>query len=132
MSRKELREHIFRMLFRIEFNSAEEMQEQEGFYFEELEEATGKDQEYILNKYRAIVDKKDEIDELINKVTEGWKTSRMNRVDLTILRLATYELRWDEDVPLGVAINEAVELAKKYSSDDGPSFVNGILAKVVN
>jgi len=132
MSRKELREHIFRMLFRIEFNSAEEMKEQEGFYFEELEEATGKDQEYILNKYRAIVDKKDEIDELINKVTEGWKTSRMNRVDLTILRLATYELRWDEDVPLGVAINEAVELAKKYSSDDGPSFVNGILAKVVN
>jgi len=120
------------MLFRIEFNSAEEMKEQEGFYFEELEEATGKDQEYILNKYRAIVDKKDEIDELINKVTEGWKTSRMNRVDLTILRLATYELRWDEDVPLGVAINEAVELAKKYSSDDGPSFVNGILAKVVN
>ena len=132
MSRKELRENIFRLLFRIEFNNAEEMKEQEGFYFDELEEATGSDQEYILNKYRAIVEKKDEIDALINKVTEGWKTSRMNRVDLTILRLATYELRWDEDVPLGVAINEAVELAKKYSSDEGPSFVNGVLAKVVN
>ncbi len=131
MSRTELREHIFRMLFRIEFNSVEEMKEQEGLYFEDLEEATGKDQEYILNKYRAIVEKKDEIDELINKVTEGWKTNRMNRVDLTILRLATYELKWDEDVPLGVAINEAVELAKKYSSDEGPSFVNGVLAKVV-
>ena len=130
MSRTELREHIFRMLFRIEFNSEEEMKEQEEFYFEELEEATGKDQEYILDKYRAIVEKKEEIDALLNEVTEGWKTSRMNRVDLTILRLATYEVKWDETVPTGVAINEAVELAKKYSSDDGPSFVNGVLAKV--
>lgn len=132
MSRTELREHIFRMLFRVEFNSAEEMKEQEQFYFDELEEATGKDQEYILNKYRAIDEKKEEIDKLLNEVTEGWKTSRMNRVDLTILRLATYEIKWDEDVPTGVAINEAVELAKKYSSDDGPSFINGVLAKVAN
>lgn len=132
MSRTELREHIFRMLFRVEFNNAEEMKEQEQFYFDELEEATGKDQEYILNKYRAIDEKKEEIDKLLNEVTEGWKTSRMNRVDLTILRLATYEIKWDEDVPTGVAINEAVELAKKYSSDDGPAFVNGVLAKVVN
>ena len=131
MGRTELREHIFRMLFRIEFNSAEEMKEQEGFYFEDLEEATGKDQEYILDKYRAIVEKKEEIDTLLNEVSEGWKTTRMNRVDLTIMRLAVYEIKWDEDVPTGVAINEAVELAKKYSSDDGPSFVNGILAKVV-
>lgn len=131
MSRTELREHIFRMLFRIEFNSAEEMKEQEGFYFEDLEEATGKDQEYILDKYRAIVEKKEEIDTLLNEVSEGWKTTRMNRVDLTIMRLAVYEIKWDKDVPTGVAINEAVELAKKYSSDDGPSFVNGILAKVV-
>ena len=130
MSRTELREHIFRMLFRIEFNNEEEMKEQEEFYFEELEEATGKDREYILDKYRAIVEKKEEIDTLLNEVTEGWKTSRMNRVDLTILRLATYEVKWDADVPIGVAINEAVELAKKYSSDDGPSFVNGVLGKV--
>lgn len=130
MSRTELREHIFRMLFRIEFNNEEEMKEQEAFFFEELEEATGKDQEYILNKYRAIVERKEEIDTLLNEVTEGWKTTRMNRVDLTILRLATYEVKWDADIPTGVAINEAVELAKKYSSDDGPSFVNGVLAKV--
>ena len=92
MSRTELREHIFRMLFRIEFNSAEEMKEQEDFYFEDLEEATGKDQEYILDKYRAIVVKKEEIDTLLNEVSEGWKTSRMNRVDLTIMRLAVYEI----------------------------------------
>lgn len=129
MSRSELREHIFRMLFRIEFNSAEEMKEQESLYFELLGETDGQDRTYILNKYRAIVEKLEEIDTLLNEYASGWKTSRMNRVDLTILRLAVYELRYDEDVPTGVAINEAVELGKRYSSEEGPSFINGVLAK---
>lgn len=132
MSRSELREHIFRMLFRIEFNNEEEMKEQEKLYFDLLEPVSEKEQEYILNKYKAIVDKLSEIDKVLNELSTGWKTSRMNRVDLTILRLAIYEVKWDEDVPTAVAINEAVELAKKYSSDSGPSFVNGVLAKVVN
>lgn len=131
MSRSELREHIFRILFRIEFNNEEEMKEQESLYFELLQEYSESDEEYILNKYRAIKDKVEEIDTLLNELSEGWKTTRMNRVDLTILRLATYELKWDEEVPTGVAINEAVELAKRYSSDAGPAFVNGVLAKVV-
>lgn len=130
MSRSELREHVFRMLFRIEFNSEEEMKEQENLYFDLLDEISEDSKNYILNKYRAITEKQDEIDAILNEVSDGWKTSRMNRVDLTILRLATYEVKWDEEVPTGVAINEAVELAKKYSSDDGPSFINGILAKV--
>ena len=130
MSRSELREHVFRMLFRIEFNNEDEMKEQEELYFELLGEISDENKAYILEKYSAITEKQDEIDAVLNEVSEGWKTSRMNRVDLTILRLATYELRWDEDVPTGVAINEAVELAKKYSSDEGPSFINGILAKV--
>lgn len=56
----------------------------------------------------------------------------MNKADLTILRLAVYEMRWDDDIPAGVAIDEAVELAKKYSGDDGPSFVNGVLAKLAD
>ena len=132
MSRSELREHIFRMLFRIEFNNEEEMKEQEALYFVLLDEISEKEQASILNKYGAIVEKLVEIDKLLNELSTGWKTSRMNRVDLTILRLATYELKWDEDVPTGVAINEAVELAKKYSSDSGPAFVNGVLAKVAN
>ena len=130
MSRSELREHVFRMLFRIEFNNEEEMKEQENLYFDLLDEISEESKAYIINKYRAITEKQDEIDAILNEVSEGWKTSRMNRVDLTILRLATYEVKWDEEVPTGVAINEAVELAKKYSSDDGPSFINGILAKV--
>lgn len=130
MSRTELREHIFKMLFRVEFNSIEEMKEQERLYFDLMGEVAKEDKDYILNKYRAIAEKRQEIDELLDDLTTGWKTGRMSRVDLTILRLATYELLWDESIPTKVAINEAVELAKKYSSDSGPSFINGVLAKV--
>ena len=71
-----------------------------------------------------------EIDRILNEKTKGWKTSRMNKVDLTILRLAVYEILWDDDIPTSVAINEAVELAKRFSGEDGPSFVNGVLAKL--
>ena len=85
---------------------------------------------YILEKYSAITEKQDEIDAVLNEVSEGWKTSRMNRVDLTILRLATYELRWDEDVPTGVAINEAVELAKAYGTDSSAKFINAVLKNI--
>ena len=130
MSRSELREHIFRMLFRVEFVNEEEMKEQEALYFELLEEVSEKDQAYISDKYNAILGKLEEIDNVLNELSTGWKTSRMNRVDLTVLRLATYEIKWDEDVPTSVAINEAVELAKRYSSDSGPAFINGVLAKV--
>lgn len=132
MSRSELREHIFRMLFRVEFVEGEEMKEQEDLYFELLDEVSEKDQAYIAGKYNAILGKLEEIDKMLNELSTGWKTSRMNRVDLTILRLATYEIKWDEDVPTSVAINEAVELAKRYSSDSGPAFINGVLAKVAN
>lgn len=83
-------------------------------------------------KTEKIKEKIPEIDELLNSHTTGWKTSRMNKVDLTILRLAVYEMKWDETVPVGVAINEAVELAKKYSSEEGPAFVNGVLAKLAD
>lgn len=130
MSRTELREHIFKMLFRVEFNRIEEMEEQERLYFDLMGEVAEEDKDYILNKYRAIAEKRQEIDKLLDDLTTGWKTGRMSRVDLTILRLSTYELLWDESIPTKVAINEAVELAKKYSSDSGPSFINGVLAKV--
>ena len=72
-----------------------------------------------------------EIDEAIDAVAEGWKTGRMGKVGLTLIRLAVYEMKYDEDVPVGVAINEAVELAKKYGTDESPAFINGVLAKLV-
>lgn len=130
MGRSELRQHIFKMLFLIEFNGKDEMPEQIEFYLDKIEELSDTDREYIVKKHEAIVEKVEEIDEILNTHTTGWKTTRMNKVDLTILRLAVYEIQWDEDVPAGVAINEAVELAKKYSGEEGPSFVNGVLGKI--
>lgn len=132
MKRSELREHIFKLLFGVEFREDADFTEQTGTYVREIEGADEKEQEYIQTKVHRIADRIQEIDELINTHTKGWKTSRMNKVDLTILRLAVYEMKWDDAVPVGVAINEAVELAKKYSSDDGPAFVNGVLAKLAD
>ena len=132
MGRSELREHIFRILVRIEFQPKEEMEEQLALYLEELESAKDTEKEYIRIKYAAIAEKVEMIDEKINASVTGWKTSRMGKVDLTILRLAVYEIEWDEEVPQGVAINEAVELAKRYGGEESPSFINGVLGKIVN
>ena len=132
MGRSELREHIFRILFRIEFQPKEEMEEQLTLYLEELESAKDAEKEYIRRKYSAIAEKVETIDEKINASATRWQTSRMGKVDLTILRLAVYEIEWDEEVPQGVAINEAVELAKRYGGEESPSFINGVLGKIVN
>ncbi|MCH5248636.1 MAG: transcription antitermination factor NusB [Lachnospiraceae bacterium] len=129
MSRRELREQIFKLLFRIEFNTLEEMTLQQKLFFEDDCAADAKDTEYISSKYQKIVDKLETIDSMLNEKAENWDTARMGKVDLTILRLAVYEINYDEDVPTGVAINEAVELAKKFGQDASPSFINGILAK---
>mgnify|MGYP000398640496 CR=1 FL=1 len=133
MKRRELREHVFQLLFRVEFNSSEEMDEQVSMYFDgvrEEETLAEKDETYITEKYKKIVEKIPEIDEMLNRTSEGWKTTRMGKVDLAILRLAVYEMKFDEDVPVGVAINEAVELAKRFGRDQSPSFINGILGKL--
>lgn len=130
MSRRELREQIFKLLFRVEFNSKEEMQEQTQFFFEEEEnQADVSDTAYITEKFNRILDKLSDIDRILNEKVQGWNTCRMGKVDLTILRLAVYEILYDEEIPTGVAINEAVELAKKFGQDSSSSFVNGVLAK---
>lgn len=129
MRRSELREHLFKVLFQLEFGTPDEMPESIKLYIDDLENAEDQDKEYIRAKAEKIIAKVPEIDALIDEKSADWKTKRMNKVDLAILRLAVYEMRWDDDIPVGVAINEAVELAKKFSSDEGPSFVNGVLAR---
>ena len=130
MNRSLLREQIFMLLFRVEFNSIEEMAEQEELFTTVSdEEFSKKDADQIREKYEKIAEKLPEIDEAINSATSGWDTKRMAKVDLTIIRLAVYEIKYDDSVPTGGAINEAVELAKKYGQDGSPAFVNGVLAK---
>ncbi len=130
MGRRELRESIFQLLFMTEFNASEEMAEQRTLFLENIEDLQEKDQTYIQTKFEKICEKLPELDAKLNESSKGWKTTRMAKVDLTILRLAVYEVMHDEDVPTRVAINEAVELAKKFGGNDSPAFVNGVLGKV--
>ena len=144
MTRSEIREHIFRLVFRLEFNDVSEMPSQLSRYFEDVyrdeEEGDGEafkicsfseeEEGYIKAKYDSIVSRLSELDDIINKNSKGWDVSRIGKVDLAILRLAVYEVLFDDDIPVGVAIDEAVELAKKYGQDESSSFVNGILASV--
>lgn len=130
MKRRELREHIFELLFRVEFNDPEEMPEQMKLFFESFGELEEKDQAYMEQKYGCIMEKLPQIDKILGETAEGWKVSRMGKTDLAILRLAVYEMRFDEDVPVGVAVNEAVELSKKFGGDESPAFINGVLGKI--
>lgn len=150
MSRRELREHLFRMLFRKDFHDPAELEEQINYYMETMnelidEDADNQDQPicfkdlpdegdlvYLNQKFDKIIEKLDDIDAMLEEASSGWKLNRMGRVDLCILRLAVYEMKYDEEVPVKVAINEAVEIAKKYGEDQSPGFINGILAKLAD
>ncbi|MDF2590195.1 MAG: NusB antitermination factor [Anaerocolumna sp.] len=130
MTRREIREHLFRMLFRKDFHDETEMNEQIDLYFDSLEEPKDKDLEYLKNRFQKIIEKLSEIDEILAEASSGWKISRLGKVDLTIMRLAIFEIKFDEDIPTKVAINEAVEIAKIFGGDSSGSFVNGVLAKL--
>ena len=110
MRRSKVREHIFKMLFSIGFDAADAD--------EQIEEASEEERGYMRKKVKDIAAHEEEIDAMINEHTTGWKTGRMNKVDLSVLRLAVYEMKWDDEVPVKVAINEAVELAKNFSGDE--------------
>lgn len=132
MTRRESRKNIFILLFCSEFHDREDIKEQEELYFNNPDiNITGEDAVYIREKVNAVLEKKEEIDNAIENVAVNWKTDRMGKVELTLIRLAYYEMRYDDTVPTAVAINEAIELAKHYGSDESGSFVNGILAKLL-
>ena len=130
MTRRQLRETIFLLLFRIEFNTAEELADQVDEYFLDHPEIKKADEAYIREKLQAIVANLPEYDQKIREICEGWRINRLGKTELTILRLAIYEILTDDDIPVGVAINEAVELARIYCSEEAPRFVNGVLAKL--
>lgn len=149
MTRRELREHCFKMLFSADFyptheeaiaqlnqycQSPEEYDTDPDGVLEilhkvELKEA---DSEYLQARTANIIEKISEIDAKLDQAAAGWKTKRMGKVELTILRLALFEMIYDETIPEKVSVNEAVELAKKFGGSDSPAFVNGILAKFMS
>jgi N utilization substance protein B len=132
MGRHEQREQVFLLLFQAEFHRPEDMPRQMRLYLEGNEAfASLKDADYVESRCSAILEKIPELDKLIDDNTTGWNTTRMGKVELTVLRLATYEIVFDDDIPGGVAIDEAVEIAKKYGQDNSGAFVNAILAKIM-
>ena len=131
MTRREAREHLFRMLFRKDFYNEDDLNEQVELYFSLMREPEEKEVEDLTNRFHLILDKLDEIDSMIEGAASGWKLNRLGKVELTLLRIATYEIRFDDTIPTPVAINEAVEIAKKFGEDNSPGFINGILAKIV-
>lgn len=131
MTRREIREHIFLMLFRKEFHKAEELNEQMELYISEIKEPTVEEYSYLTNRFQKVLDKLESIDQILSEAVSGWKLHRMGKVELTILRLAVYELYFDEEIPDKVAINEAIEMGKIFGGDEAPGFINGVLAKVV-
>lgn len=130
MTRREIREHIFLMLFRKDFHEASELDEQIEMYISSLEKPTIEEYAYLTERFHSVVEHLEEIDVVLSEASSGWKLTRMSKVDLTLLRLAVFEMRFDEDIPVKVAINEAVEMAKTFGGDESPSFINGVLAKL--
>ena len=99
-------------------------------YVDGLEGIDEKDADYIRGKAENIARMVPELDQMIEEKTTGWPIKRMGKVDITVIRLGLYEMKYDDDIPQGVAINEAVNLAKEYGTDESGSFVNGVLARL--
>ncbi len=132
MGRHEQREQLFRLLFRIEFNSPEDMPEQLQLFFQDDEiNFSQKVRDSIEDRYALVLEKLPQIDKMLDEKAEGWDTRRMGKVELTILRLGVFEMLFDDDIPVNVAINEAVEIAKQYGQETSGGFVNAVLAKFV-
>ena len=142
MTRRELRTYTFLLLYRIFYFDKSEMEDQMEKFFEyendiklfgnkEPIEINEEDKKYIMDKVNQVIYKLDEIDALISEKAKNWTIDRIDYIDLSIIRLAYYEIKYEDDIPIGVAINEAVELAKLYGEKNSYSFVNGLLAKML-
>ena len=122
MNRFKQREQAFYLIFEHQFNQLENSEAIE--LYSESVEPVG---DYAIELFKGVKDKESELEEVISQFSNGWKLNRLPKVNLAILKLALYEIKYVDSMPEGVVINEAVELAKKYSGKDDPSFVNGIL-----
>lgn len=131
MNRTAIREQTFKLIYSLEIQKQEDLEEAIELYEESNELTDSKAKAYMTDAIFGIEKNKDEIIHQIEKnLKSDWKLERISKIDLAILKLAIYELKYTE-IPFKVAINEAVELAKKYGEDSSKNFVNGVLASVV-
>ena len=136
MTRRVIREHIFKILFSLTFDIGETVPHVVDGYIEDIEDAgqvlSEEDKAYIRKKVADVTASMADIDTIINDKADKWTTDRMAKVDVTLLRLMVYELRYDTEVPDKVAINEGIELAKVFGGNQSPQFINGVISKIVN
>lgn len=131
MKRSLAREEAFKILYGLQIQQDENWKEQLELYIEENEIKEENVIEYIEDIAKGINDNREEIEQLISaNLKEGWTISRVSKVDLVLLKLAIYEMKYSK-LPYKIAINEIVELAKRYGSDVSANFINGVLASVV-
>ena len=138
ITRRQAREITLCLVFDFGFNSDEKPEELLDLYVtycpetdEEKMTEQIKENDYISNVYFGVAENIENLDEIISNCSLKWKTERISRVCMSILRLAVYELLYIKDIPEEVTVNEAVELAKKYDTDDSYTFVNGVLGAVI-
>jgi len=130
MSRRTARRHAFFLIFQIGFHREFDPSLQTEIYLEDKEAVPEEDMEFIHSVVNGAYDFLSEIDALIAKNLSGWEIDRIAKIDLALLRLAVYEMLYEDNIPCGVSINEAVELAKTYGDDDAYQFINGILGNI--
>lgn len=131
MNRSAMRENAFKLIYSIEMQKDNNLKEQIDLFFESNLIEDKEAQDYIKDAVFGIDKNKNEILENIkSNLKEDWKIDRISKVDLSILELAIYEIKYT-DTPYKVVINEAVEITKKYSEEKSKSFVNGVLASIV-
>lgn len=131
MSRRSAREEVMKLVYQIIMNKSNSEEALKNFYENQENELPNEEKEYIDNCVSGIERNSEKIDKYIEEYSKGWKVNRISKVDLAIMRVAIYEMLERKDIPNAVAVNEAIELAKKYSSEKSSSFINGILGNVI-
>ncbi len=156
MSRKTARKHILNIVFQAEFDVDVEIEQIMAVYDEEFKTTEGvtdekldteekdieskadklrtikkNDRKFIISEAKGVIENKRKLDDIIEPALEKWEIDRLSKVDLSILRIAVYEILFAEDIPNAVAANEAVQLAKLFSGGNAPKFINGVLGKVI-
>ncbi|MDO4282568.1 MAG: transcription antitermination factor NusB [Clostridia bacterium] len=130
MSRKKARDNAFKCIYELEFDNEKNVEKILAFCYEENENKED-EKEYMNVVVNGVKENLERIDSMILSKLKNWSMERIAKIDLAILRLAIYEIMYMDDIPVKVTANEAVELAKLYGNNDSKSFVNGVIAKVI-
>lgn len=131
MSRKSAREEVMKLIYQLIMNKTSSEEVLQDFYENQENELSAEEKEYINSCVTGIQRYEEKIDKYIEEYSKGWKINRISKVDLAIMRLSIYEMLERKDVPNASSVNEAVELAKKYSGEKSSSFINGILGNII-